>query len=137
LEKTLWQGIIDADYAVPSEHTLADLTPELFSLLGSTDSHLRDGIAYPILERWISRDLYSADELRVMARTLGENLKRGLGEQGTDTVFLRTFSALVLAELVYHHNTHPFFEEADVRQILEHALAYFPAEQDLRGYVPG
>ena len=56
---------------------------------------------------------------------LAENLKHGLGEQGTDTVFLRTFSALVLAELVYHHNKHPFLEEADVRQILEQALAYY------------
>jgi len=135
LEKAFWQGIIDADYAVPSEHTLADLTSELLSFLGSTDPQLRDGVAYPILEAWISRDLYTTAELRAMAKQLGENLKHGLGEQGTDTVFLRTFSALVLAELVYHHNERPYFEEADIRQILEYALAYYPAEQDLRGYV--
>jgi hypothetical protein len=137
LEKAFWQGIIDADYAMPAEHTISELTPELLSLLGSTDLHLRDGIAYSILERWISHDLYTTAELRAMTKQLGENLKHGLGEQGTDTVFLRTFSALVLAELVYHHNKHPFFEEADVRHILEQALAYYLAEQDLRGYVPG
>lgn len=139
MEKAFWQGIIDADYAMPAEHSLSDLTSELLALLGSTDAHLRDGIAYPILERWISRDLYTVNELRAMARQLGANLKRGLGEQGTDTVFLRAFSALVLAEIVYHHNTHkePFLKEEDVRQILEQSLVYYPAEQDLRGYVSG
>ncbi|HEY7355343.1 MAG TPA: DUF2785 domain-containing protein [Ktedonobacterales bacterium] len=137
MDKAFWQGIIDADYAAPSEHTPTDLTSELLALLGSTDSYLRDATAYPILEAWISRDLYTADELRALAGQLSENLKLGLGERGTDTVFLRAFSALVLAEIVYHHNKHPFFEEADVRQIFENALAYYPAEQDLRGYVSG
>jgi hypothetical protein len=137
LDNAFWQGIADADYAVPSGHTVIDLTPELLSLLGSTDPHLRDGLAYPILERWITSNLYTADALRGMTMQLAENLKRGLGEQGTDTVFLRTFSALVLAELVYHHNKHPFLEEADTRQVLEQALAYYRDERDLRGYVPG
>jgi hypothetical protein len=136
LDKAFWQGIIDADYAVPPGHALADLTCELLSLLGSIDPQLRDVFAYPILEAWISHDQYTGEELREMAGQLGENLKVGLGEQETDTVFLRAFSALMLAELIYYHNRHPFFEEADVRQILEQALAYYPAEQDLRGYVP-
>jgi hypothetical protein len=137
LDNAFWQGIVDAKYTVPSTHTPSDLAPELLSLLGSTDSHLRDGIAYGVLETWISRNLYTADELRSMANQLGENLKRGLGEQGTDTVFLRTFSALVLAEIVYHNNKEPFLSEEDVHQILEQALAYYPAEHDLRGYIPG
>lgn len=137
MEKALWQGIVDADFATPSTHTLSDLTPELLSLLGSTDPQLRDVFAYPILEAWISRNLYTTDELRALARQLGENLKVGLGEQDTNSVFLRAFSVLVLAEMVYHHNEHPFFEEADIRQVLEQVLAYYPAEQDLRGYVPG
>ncbi|HEY7356476.1 MAG TPA: DUF2785 domain-containing protein [Ktedonobacterales bacterium] len=137
LDKAFWQSIVDADYAVPAEHTPTDLTPKLLALLSSTDPYLRDAIAYPILEAWISRDLYTADDLRAMAGQLSGNLKVGLGEQNTESVFLRAFSALVLAEMVYHHNEHPFFEETDVRQILENALAYYPAEQDLRGYVSG
>ncbi len=137
LEKAFWQGIIDADFAIPSTYTLSDLTRELLPLLGSTDPHLRDEVAYPMLGTWISRNLYTTDELRAIAKQLCENLKVGLGEQGTDTVFLRAFSALVLAEMVYQHSKRPFFEETDVRQIVEQALAYYPAEQDLRGYVPG
>ena len=137
MDTAFWQGIVDAEYAIPSTHTLSDLTNDLLSLLGSTDPHLRDGLAYPILATWISRDAYTLEELRALAQRLGEHLKQGLGEQGTDTVFLRTFSALVLAELVHQHNKHPFFEEADVRRILEDALDYYPAEKDLRGYVAG
>ncbi len=137
MDKAFWQGIVDADYTIPSTHTLADLTRELLALLGSTDPHLRDVFGYPILATWMSRGLYTAEELRVMAAQLTDNLRVGLGEQGTDTVFLRAFSALVLAEMVHQHNKRPFFEETDVRRILEQALAYYPAEQDLRGYLPG
>ncbi len=137
MDKTFWQGIVDADYTIPSTHTLADLTRELLALLGSTDPHLRDVFGYPILATWMSRGLYAAEELRAMAAQLTDNLNVGLGERGTDTVFLRAFSALVLAEMVHQHNKRPFFEEADVQRILEQALAYYPAEQDLRGYLPG
>lgn len=137
MDTAFWQGIVDADYAVPPTHTLADLTGELLALLGSTDAHLRDGLAYPILEAWISRSQYTTDEIRAMIAQLTKNLTIGLGEQGTDTVFLRAFSALVLAEIIYHHNNEPFLTEADMRPILEQALAYYPAERDLRGYVAG
>jgi hypothetical protein len=137
LDKAFWQGIMDADYAVPPTHTLANLTPELLSFLGSPDPQLRDVFGYFILSTWIERDLYSADELRAMATQFVENLKVGLGEQGTESVFLRAFSALMLAEMIHQHNKRPFLEETELRRILEQALAYYPAEQDLRGYIPG
>ncbi len=72
-----------------------------------------------------------------MALQLLSNLSVGLGEQGTDTVFLRAFSALMLAEIVHQDNKRSFLNESDVRHILEQALAYYPAERDLRGYLPG
>ena len=81
MDKAFWQGIVDADYAVPATHTLADLTPELLSLLGLPDAQLKDALAFIILENWIDRGLYSADELRAMAMQLIGNLKIGLGEQ--------------------------------------------------------
>lgn len=138
MDKAFWQGIVDADYAVPATHTLADLTPELLALLGLPDAQLKDGLALIILENWIDRGLYSADELRAMAMQLIENLKIGLGEQGTDTVFLRAFSAIGAAEIIYYNNhQQPCLTENEVRFLLEQALAYYPAEQDLRGYIPG
>lgn len=128
---------MDSDYAVPTTHTLPDLTRELFSFLGSPDPELRDMFGYFILTTWIERGLYSDNELRAMATELAENLKIGLGEQGTESVFVRAFSALILAEMVYQQNQRPFLEETDLRRLLEQTLAYYRAEQDLRGHIPG
>ncbi len=61
----------------------------------------------------------------------------GLGEHGTDTVLLRSFSALTLAEIVYYDCEHPLLSESQLRQLLEDGLAYFLAERDLRGHEAG
>ncbi len=137
MDKAYWQAIVDAEYAVPANRSVAELTPELLSLLGSTDPYLRDKYAYPILATWLDKGLYNVRETRAMALHLLSNLSAGLGEQGTDTVFLRAFSALMLAEIVHQDNKRSFLNESDVRHILEQALAYYPAERDLRGYLPG
>ncbi|HEY7123258.1 MAG TPA: DUF2785 domain-containing protein [Ktedonobacterales bacterium] len=137
MDKSYWQAIVDAEYAVPANRSVAELTPELLSMLGSSDPHLRDKYAYPILAIWLSKGLYNLQETRAMTLQLLSNLSMGLGEQGTDTVFLRAFSALMLAEVVHQDNKRSFLNESDVRHILEQALAYYPAERDLRGYLPG
>lgn len=139
MDKAFWQGILEAKGVLPAGHDLHALTDELLSYLGSPDPHLRDGVAYPLLAQWVSEGRYSQPELRTMATRLTANLQIGLGEDGTESIFLRAFSALMLAELIHQENKRSIFEfeEADVRAILEAALAYLPAERDLRGYVPG
>jgi hypothetical protein len=137
MDKTYWQAIADNDYAVPADQSVESLIPELLAALGSPDFELRDVLAYSILERWVSRDLYSADELRAIIAQLTPNLAVGLGEVGSDSAFLRAFSALMLAEIVYYETNHPFFQETEAQQLLDQAVIYFTAEQDLRAYIPG
>lgn len=136
MDKTFWQAVVDADYGVPVSHTAQDLTPELMSSLGSTDPELRDAYAYPILDAWLHRGLYSDEEKRGMMARLAENLMSGIGEIGSDSVFLRAFSVLMLAELVHEDNQRPWLLEAEVRQLLELAMVYLEAERDVRGWVP-
>jgi hypothetical protein len=62
------------------------------------------------------------------------NLTIGLGERQSDTIFLRSFSLPILSEIVYHDLTHLTLSESEIQQLLEQALAYFEAEQDLRGF---
>lgn len=137
MDKAYWQAIINDYYIVPADQTVQSLTPELLVALGSADSELRDEIAYPLLASWVDQDLYSAYELRAMIAQLAHNLTNELGEVGTDSAFLRAFSALMLAEIVYYDSSHPFLEEAEVQQLLEQGVTYFIAEQDLRGYISG
>jgi hypothetical protein len=139
MDNAFWQSILEDNGALPADHDLHALTDELLGYLGSPDAHLRDGVAYPLLALWVSKGHYSRDDLRAIATRLTSNLQVGLGEADTESVFLRTFSVLMLAELIHQENKRSVFEfeEADVRAILEAALAYLPAERDLRGYVPG
>src|SRR5512143_1092778 len=104
MDKTFWKKIQTNDYAIPDGFTAAQLTPELLGYLGSPDPGLRDDFTLPILAYWMYRNLYTTAELRVMIATLGENLTKGIGEDNADSVFLRSFSALLLAEMVNFDN---------------------------------
>lgn len=136
MDKAFWHSIVANDYAIPSEPSLASMTAELLQYLGSTDSELRDELAYPILERWIDTGCYGSDELRSMARQLAHNLTVGLGAQESDTGFLRAFSILTLVDIVYADIEHPYLDEGQLKELLDKAISYFLAEKDLRGYVP-
>ena len=131
-----WESILKNDYAIPRGQSLDDLTDELLGYLGSTDPLLRDEFGYGILTTWIVRDgHYDAATLREMRDRLLANLKVGLGERGSDSVFLRSFSALMLAVIIYRDNAEPFLDEAEIRAVLNAALEYLVSEQDVRGYV--
>jgi hypothetical protein len=137
VDKAFWQAILDADGAVPQGYTVTELTPELLRYLGTTDPFLRDEVAFEMLAAWIVRDQrYSPDEMRALGDQLARNLETGLGEQDTNSVFLRSFSALVLDKVIEADNWHACLEAADIRRWMEQGLAYIVAECDLRGRVP-
>ncbi|GCE09105.1 DUF2785 domain-containing protein [Dictyobacter aurantiacus] len=137
MDKAFWHNIIEDEYAVPSPYSIATLTPELLSYLGSTDSELREELAYMILCEWIGRGNYSYPDIQKMATQLLYNLTIGLDEQQSDTVFLRSFSVLILTEIVCYDLTQSILSEAEVQQLLDQALDYFLLEKDVRGYEPG
>jgi hypothetical protein len=88
------------------------------------------------LEQWIHRGYYTAADVKNMVSLLGQNLREDLGAVDSDSVFLRSFSCLVLAELVFEDASRGYLLGAEVLRLLEEVLAYFPAERDLRGYIP-
>ncbi len=137
-DKAFWRKIIDTDYAVPDGYTAAELTGELFDYLSSTDPELRDTFGYFIFSSWVLADRLTVDELRALIPRLQELLTIGIGEQGTDTVFGRTFGALWLAVIMlYDTQRQQFMTVAETRSVMDSALAYFAQEKDLRGYVEG
>ncbi|NLF77854.1 MAG: DUF2785 domain-containing protein, partial [Chloroflexi bacterium] len=138
MDAAFWQAIVDADYAVPEGYSARELMPELVSYLGSTDPQLRDHFAYGIMVRWIVRQDYTPDDLRPLVEQMIPNLARGVGEQGTDSVFLRSFSALMLAASVYYDNhRQPYLTPDEFRRVFDAVLAYLRDEQDVRGFVAG
>ena len=141
MERSFWREVIDNRYRLPEgytlEESLEELTVELVGYLSSTDPELRDSFAYNVLARWIIiYGHYNSNELRTMIEWLLPGLGTGLGEQNTDTVFLRSYAALILSLIAYRDVQTNFLEDAEVRSLLDRARHYLLAEQDLRGYVP-
>jgi hypothetical protein len=133
-DKALMQRIRNSNYAVSSSFDADALSLGLLECLASPDPEWRDAFTYETLGRWIRRGSLRPETMRQMASTLQANLSVGLGERGNNGVFRRTFSALVLSDLLSRHNSSSFLEANAWRSLLESALAYLPAEQDLRGF---
>jgi predicted acetyltransferase len=135
-KEEIWQAIVEADYRLPDDFTIEQLTPGLLTALASPDPRLRDVYAYPILGSWIDQGEYPGEQLYAMLEQLTTNLAAGLGEVESDSVFLRSFSALIIAEIIKYDNAHPFLDETIVRHVFHKSLTYLLGEQDLRGHLP-
>jgi hypothetical protein len=132
-----WKQIAAKDFAAPDGETAATLVPELVAMLGSPDPDLREEVAYSTLATWAYRDgALTPNELKALAFTLRDNLALGIGEQGTDSVLLRSYSALTLTVLVARDARVPFLDAGELGTLLDAVARYAPAERDLRGYVP-
>jgi hypothetical protein len=137
MDKDFWRSIVENDCAIPAGHTARELLDELTENLASTDAELRDNLALTILATWLERGAYTNIEMRALIPPMLIGLRAGIGEIGTDLVFQRTFSALILAELVHVDNKQPYLLDSEVFDVMDKALAYLLAEHDPRGYVPG
>jgi hypothetical protein len=131
-----WRAIAANDCAIPDGHSAKELLDELIHNLSSPDPELRDDLSLTILATWLERGAYTNIEMRALIPPMLIGLRAGIGENGTETVFQRTFSALVLAELIHVDNKQPYLLDSEVFDVLDKALAYLLAEHDPRGYVP-
>jgi hypothetical protein len=135
-DKEFWKQIAHNDYRVPPGESAATLIMELSDELGSPDSELRDGLAYEISATWIYNGLLTSEEIHPLLRKCEKNLGIGLGEQGTDTILLRSFSALELSVIAALDTKKPFLSDDEFEQLLASAVSYMNKERDLRGYDP-
>ena len=136
MDKQFWISLAKNDYKIPEKHTLEELTNTLFGYLSSTDPELRDDIGYIVYANFLKREMYSSEVIRRHVDELLSNLEKGIEETDTDSVFLRTFSVLLLAEIVYRDNKSPILDEEQIHTILKKGLWYLDAEKDPRGYIP-
>ncbi len=130
-----WRQVHADGLAVPSDRPLDDLTAELTRMLGDTDPETRDGTAYPTLATWVERGVYD-DLLAGLGDGMAAGLTTGLGEVGTDSVFRRSFSVLVLAECIARDNERPLVSGGKVLDWGDRIATWLLRERDLRGFVP-
>jgi hypothetical protein len=134
-DRAFWRQIAQSRYAVPTGQTPFPLAQELVGLFSSPDPELRDDLAYSILYSWIRRpELFTQSELITLTTECQANLQHGLGEQGTNSVLQRSFSALGLSLLAQRDTKAQFLSDAQFHSLVAAAVSYLTAEQDLRGY---
>lgn len=105
--------------------------------IGSTDSELRDQLIYNtfcqlILKNQLDHELLS----ELLDICLSDLLFKGIGENGTDTVFTRSFASLLIAAILYKDNEDNFLSQSMLYKIKDKLIDYINLEKDLRGYVP-
>jgi hypothetical protein len=136
MASAFWEQVAAGGHQVPKDRPLAELTAELTTMLGDPDPYLRDELALGTLVSWVFDGVYD-DLLEGLGDGMTAGLTVGLGEEHTDTVFRRSFSALVLAVCVERSNgAHAVPDEALLRWG-DRLAGWFVRERDLRGFVPG
>jgi hypothetical protein len=131
------QIIAANEYCVPDNVDYWSVTQDMLTHLGSIDAELRDQLIYTTFTKWARAGLYSSDQYHTLLNVLldDQHLLYGLGERDTDTVFMRSFSALLCVWPIYHHRQQSFLTRQEVHATLDRVLDYFARENDLRGYV--
>jgi len=134
--KPFWLAVA-AECTVPAGETAFGLVSEAVSFLGHADSFWRDEVGYDVVASCVyQKRLLEPEERRTLVRQLSENLRRGIGEPGTESVLLRTFSALDLSIFAALEDADPVLDAAGYRRLVDDALAYLRDERDLRGLEP-
>ena len=129
-------SIAQNNYRVLDGAEVWPLTVQMMYSLGSTDPVLRDKLINRVLGRWTELYFDSQQLASLLNITLDEqHLFHGLGEQETDSVFMRSFSSLAIASFIARHRARPFLTAQAVNEILQKMSSYLPRERDLRGYV--
>lgn len=136
MTSTFWEQLKANGLKVPEDRPLNELTTELTAMLGDPDPSVRDGIAYPTLATWLAGGVYD-ELLQGLGDGMTAGLDVGLGEDGTDTVFRRSYSALILGGCIERDNEAHLVPADTVIRWGDWLASWLVRERDLRAFVPG
>ncbi len=138
--KTFLRSVADNNYTFPENVDSFGLALALLSNFASTDEELRDELSYMLLARGIiDKSLLIPEQLEnLLLVTLDNNhLFYHIGDAGTDTVFMRSFSNLIIAAILYTDAKRPTLSPDLIARARDALLHYARLERDWRGYVEG
>jgi len=139
-DKQFLRSIANREYSVPDELDPFEFAIALLQNLGSPDEELRDELSYMILASGIlAQNKLNGEQLEQLLKLLlsEEHLFFRIGEAGTDSVFMRSFSNLIIAAILYTDAKVPALSPKAVKQTKSALLRYAREERDWRGYVEG
>jgi Protein of unknown function (DUF2785) len=115
------------------------LVKSMIHFIGTTDGELRDKLIYSTFcQLAIENQLEHELLIDLLDYCFSDDmLFKGIRENGTDTVFTRAFTSLVIAVILYKDNEDDFLPKNAVYKTKDHLINYINSENDLRGFVPG
>ncbi|MFZ3579449.1 DUF2785 domain-containing protein [Virgibacillus sp. DJP39] len=127
------------DFQMDESINIQELTTAMLREIGNVDPVLRDELIYRSFCQMILQDFYSDKELKEIVNTCmdHQHLFYNIGESGTDSVFKRSFSSLIIAVILHVNLQKNFLSTDDIQVVYESLLSYVDLEQDVRGLVPG
>ena len=136
--KQLLVDLEGIDFASMEETELVALVYEMLEHLGDPDAELREGLISPTLARIAGENILSREQyMDLLENCMGErHLFYNLGERG-DSIFMRSYSALLIASLINADAASRFLMENDYAKVREKCIEYLEAEMDTRGHVDG
>ncbi len=118
------QRIEQDEYQLREGEQHQDFLPLLLQYIGDPQPELRDNLVYPMFYMWVKEEnRFSGEELRSLLTVLTDEnyLFYNIGSEDDQSVFTRTFSALPIALIVQRHRQNPFFNQAEIEQLM-HAM---------------
>lgn len=136
--KKFLHTIADNGYELPGDIDAFALATALLANFASTDSELRDELSYMVLTSAIieKQKLAPAQLSDLLAIALDDDhLFYRIGESETDGIFLRSFSNLLIAAILYIDSKNPHLPAEMILRTQKALFRYAQQERDWRGYV--
>lgn len=115
------------------------LLQQMLLHIGSPDAELRDQLIYRSFVTLLSGQYLNSTQLQYLfdAATSESYLFKQIGENDGDSVFTRSFSALLVAGILAKDAELLVLEEEGLNQFFKKIGRYLLQEKDLRGFVEG
>ena len=123
-----WEAVKAQAATAPAD----ELAGNLFACLGSPDPALRDGVGYELFTYWLREQKLSDESRRELLRRLREKMN----DPAAGATLSRSFSALILAELMRSDAISPFMTAGERGLLLADGAAALERETDFRGLDP-
>lgn len=142
-QKAFLKSLVENKTRLPEDVEHFAFLKVLLPNLGSTDDELRDILTYPIIAQIIldeqGRYPLTGEQLEelLLISIDQTHLFYRIGESGMDSVFMRSFSSLMMPLLLIADSREPRISEQVVRRVFEALQTYAREERDWRGYVKG
>ncbi|EHU9856269.1 DUF2785 domain-containing protein, partial [Listeria monocytogenes] len=118
----LFNTLKQNEYTLPKDpNTSNEIIDTMLSYLSSTDSELRDNIAYNIFSEWLvgQDNLTTEQKMRIYNYAVNKNnLLFKINIIDSDAVFQRSFLALIIALLLENNKVHNFLTDSEIRETL-------------------